>query len=158
DHGFTVQQTSLLFTSYGVTVAIGAWLSGVLAESLGGNKTMFIGFLLYVIGTVGFISFVVSSMNLAIMLPTFALRGLFSLLFAYSFLVWITYWADKKRLGSSVGWLWFVFTGGLNVLGAYYSVLAIMALGLVNTLWTSLFWLSLRAFIVLLINKDRLPS
>src|SRR5699024_11787559 len=98
DHGFTVQQTSMLFTSYGVTVAIGAWLSGVLAESLGGKKTMFIGFLLYVIGTVGLIGFGVSFINLANMLPTYALMGFVYQLFAYSFLVCITYRADKKCL------------------------------------------------------------
>lgn len=158
EHGFSVQQTSMLFTAYGVTVAIGAWFSGVLAEALGGKKTMLIGFLLYIIGTVGFIGFGVSSMNLAIMIPTYALRGFGYPLFAYSFLVWISYRADKKRLGSAVGWFWFVFTGGLNVLGAYYSIWAITALGHVNTLWTSIFWVSLGAFIALVINKDKLPS
>src|SRR5699024_3530248 len=116
------------------------------------------GFLLYVIGTVGFIGFGVSSMNLAIMLPTYALRGFGYPLFAYSFLVWITYRADKKRLGSAVGWFWFVFTGGLNVLGAYYCVSAIHALGHGHTLWSCLLYVSLGAFIVLVINKDRLPS
>lgn len=158
DHGFTVQESSYLFTAYGVTVAIGAWFSGVLAEALGGKRTMMLGFLLYIIGTVSFISFGISSMNLAIMLPTYALRGFGYPLFAYSFLVWISYRADKERLGSAVGWFWFVFTGGLNVLGAYYSVWAIKYLGHVNTLWTSIFWVSLGAFIALVMNKDTLPS
>ncbi|HLR68649.1 MFS transporter [Virgibacillus alimentarius] len=158
DHGFTVQQSSLLFTAYGVTVAIGAWFSGVLAEALGGKRTMLLGFLLYILGTVGFISFGISSMNLSIMLPTYALRGFGYPLFAYSFLVWISYRADKDHLGSAVGWFWFVFTGGLNVLGAYYSVWAIEQFGHVNTLWTSLFWVTLGAIIALIINKDTLPS
>ncbi|RST72773.1 MFS transporter [Siminovitchia acidinfaciens] len=158
DHGFTVQQTSLLFTAYGVTVAISAWFSGVLAEALGGKKTMFLGFLLYIIGTVGFISFGLSSMNLAIMVPMYALRGFGYPLFAYSFLVWISYRAEKRRLGSAVGWFWFVFTGGLNVLGAYYSVWAIKHLGHINTLWSSLLWVSIGAFLALIINKDKLPS
>ena len=101
DHGFTVQESSYLFTAYGVTVAIGAWFSGVLAEALGGKRTMILGFLLYIIGTVSFISFGISSMNLAIMLPTYALRGFGYPLFAYSFLVWISYRAEPKRFLSA---------------------------------------------------------
>lgn len=158
DHGFTVQQSSYLFTAYGVTVAIGAWFSGVLAEALGGKRTMMLGFILYILGTVGFIGFGISSMDLAIMIPTYALRGFGYPLFAYSFLVWIQYRSEQKRLGTAVGWFYFVFTGGLNVLGAYYSVWAIKTLGHVNTLWTSLFWVSLGALIAVVINKDKLPS
>ena len=113
---------------------------------------------MYVLGTVGFIGLGVSSMNLSIMVPMYALRGFGYPLFAFSFLVWISYRADKKRLGSSVGWFWFVFTGGLNVLGAYYSVWAIKELGHVNTLWSSLLWVSIGAVIALLVNKDSLPA
>lgn len=158
EQGFSVQQTSLLFTAYGVTVAIGAWFSGVLAEALGGKRTMLLGLLIYIVGTIGFISIGISSMNITLMVPTYALRGFGYPLFAYSFLVWISYRAEQKRLGSAVGWFWFVFTGGLNVLGAYYSVWAIKQLGHVNTLWTSIFWVLLGGVIALVINKDKLPA
>src|SRR5699024_1669325 len=110
DQGFSVQQSSLLFTAYGVTVAIGSWFSGVLAESLGGKRTMMLGFLLYILGTVGFIGFGISSLNLTVMLPLYALRGFGYPLFAYSFLVWISYRAEEKRLGSAMGGFYFVFT------------------------------------------------
>ena len=158
EQGFTVQQTSMLFVAYGITVAISAWFSGVLVEILGAKRTMFLGFLLYILGTVGFIGLGISSMNLSVMIPMYALRGFGYPLFAFSFLVWISYRADQNRLGSAVGWFWFVFTGGLNVLGAYYSVWAIKELGHVNTLWSSLLWVSIGAIIALFINKDSLPA
>lgn len=62
------------------------------------------------------------------------------------FLVWIAYAAPKNGLGKAVGWFWFVFTGGLNVLGAYYSSWAIERIGNINTLWTSVFWALLGRF------------
>jgi polyol permease family len=94
-------------------------------------------------------------MNLSVMLPTYALRGIGYPLFAYSFLVWITYYAPKDKLGSAVGWFWFAFTGGLNVLGAYYSSIALPILGEINTLWSALVFVVLGATIAILLNgKD----
>ena len=80
---------------------------------------------------------------------TYALRGFGYPLFAYSFLVWITYCTPTEKLGRAVGLFWFVFTGGLNVLGAYYSSWAIIHFGNIGTLWTSLFWSSLGALFAL---------
>lgn len=156
DQGFTVQQTSLLFSAYGVTVAVSSWLSGVLVEALGTKRTMWLGVLFYILGTIGFLSFGLPNFNIWWMVPFYALRGLGYPLFAYSFLVWIAYRADQERLGTAVGWFWFVFTGGLNVLGAYYSVVAIKLFGHYTTLWSSIFWVVLGAIIALIINKDKL--
>lgn len=156
DQGMSVQQTSLLYTAYGVTVAIASWFSGVLVEILGTKKAMLSGLLLYLIGTSAFISFGISSLDLVWMIPTYALRGFGYPLFAYSFLVWIAYRAEKHQLGTAVGWFWFVFTGGLNVLGAYYSVIAIKLFGNVGTLWTSVFWVLLGALFALVFNRDKL--
>jgi hypothetical protein len=50
------------------------------------------------------------SENLAIMYPAYALRGLGYPLFAYSFLVWISYRSEQRTLGAAVGWFWLVFT------------------------------------------------
>ncbi|MDN8756746.1 MFS transporter, partial [Staphylococcus aureus] len=85
-------------------------------------------------------------------------RGFGYPLFAYSFLVWISYRAEQKQLGSAVGWFWFVFTGGLNVLGAVYSIFAIEVLGHINTLWSSLFWVLLGGVLALFVNRDTLPT
>lgn len=154
EHGMTIQQSATLFTVYGITIAISSWFSGVLSEGLGIKKTMFIGLVLYLLGTVGFIGYGMPGLDYSVMLPTYALRGLGYPLFAYSFLVWITYASPRNKLGRAVGWFWFVFTGGLNVLGAYYSSWAIHRLGYINTLWSAVGWVLVGAFFALVMNKD----
>lgn len=154
-NGMSIEQSAALFTVYGITIAISSWFSGVLAETYGPRKAMLTGLLLYIIGTIGFVGFGMSHLNYPIMLITYAIRGFGYPLFAYSFLVWITYRTPQHMLGRAVGWFWFVFTGGLNVLGAYYSSWAIERLGYQDTLWSSLFWVSLGALFALLLNKDR---
>ena len=151
--GMSIQLSASLFTVYGITIAIAAWFSGVLAEAYGVRRTMLAGLLLYLLGTCGFVGFGLPDLQYATMLFTYALRGFGYPLFAYSFLVWITYCTPQKQLGRAVGWFWFVFTGGLNVLGAYYSRWAIVEFGHLNTLWTSVFWALLGAFFALGLNK-----
>ena len=147
-HGFNIVQR-------GVTIAISAWFSGVLAEAYGVKRTMFAGLVLYLLGTCGFVGLSLPGLHYPLMLATYALRGFGYPLFAYSFLVWIAYAAPKNGLGKAVGWFWFVFTGGLNVLGAYYSSWAIERIGNINTLWTSVFWALLGAFFALVMNKSQ---
>lgn len=153
EKGLSVQYSALLFTVYGFTIALSSWLSGVLSEIFTPKKTMFFGFLLFVVSTVGFVGYGMRTLNFDLMLVSYAMRGLGYPLFAYSFLVWITYESPKNMLGRAVGWFWFVFTGGLNVFGAYYSSWAIERLGYINTLWSSIFWVSLGAFFTLVLNK-----
>ena len=151
--GMTIEQNATLFTAYGITVAVSAWFSGVLAEGFGPKKTMLAGLLLYLAGTTGFVGYGMAHLNFPVMIVTYALRGFGYPLFAYSFMVWIAYQSPKEKLGRAVGWFWFVFTGGLNVLGAFYSSWAIKSLGYINTLWSSVFWVLIGAFFALLLNK-----
>lgn len=155
ERGMTIQQSASLFTAYGVTIAISSWFSGVLAEGFGPKRTMLMGVILYILGTVGFVGYGMPGLNFPVMLLTYALRGFGYPLFAYSFLVWITYRSPKQKLGAAVGWFWFVFTGGLNVFGAYYSSWAIVELGYLNTLWSSIFWVMTGAFFTLVLTKDK---
>ncbi|MFC5411767.1 MFS transporter [Larkinella bovis] len=159
EHGMSIQQSASLFTVYGITIAISSWFSGVLAEGYGPRKAMLAGLLLYIIGTVGFVGFGMAQLDFPVMLLTYAVRGFGYPLFAYSFLVWITYRTPQDKLGRAVGWFWFVFTGGLNVFGAYYSSWAIERLGYQNTLWSSIFWVALGGFFALVLNRDKfVPS
>ena len=155
ERGMSVQQTASLFTVYGITIAISSWFSGVLAETWGPRKTMLIGLVLYLLGTTGFIGLGIEALDFPVMLATYALRGFGYPLFAYSFLVWISYVTPKKMLGRAVGWFWFVFTGGLNVLGAFYSSWAIKELGHINALWSSIFWVLVGALLALLFNRTK---
>lgn len=154
-HGMSIQQSASLFTVYGITIAVSSWFSGVLSEGFGIKKTMLAGLILYVLGSVGFVGYGIARLDFPVMLFTYALRGFGYPLFAYSFLVWITYRSPSGKLGAAVGWFWFVFTGGLNVLGAYYSSWAIHHLGYLNTLWSALVWVLAGAFFALVLNRDR---
>lgn len=155
ENNMSIGHSASLFTVYGITIAISSWFSGVLAEGYGPRKAMCIGLLLYILGTIGFVGFGMAQLNYPVMLLTYAIRGFGYPLFAYSFLVWITYRTPQHMLGRAVGWFWFVFTGGLNVLGAYYSSWALDRIGYQNTLWSSIFWVSLGALFALVLNKDR---
>lgn len=155
ERGMTMQQAAGLFTVYGITIAISSWFSGVLAEGFGVKKTMLAGLILYLLGTVGFVGYGLPGLHQAFMLFTYALRGFGYPLFAYSFLVWITYRSPKEKLGRAVGWFWFVFTGGLVVLGAYYSSWSIIRFGYIETLWSALGWVLLGAFFALVLVKDK---
>lgn len=153
EKGMSIQQTATLFTAYGVTITIASWFSGVLAESLTPKKTMLMGLLIYLIGTAGFIGIGMDTLDFPTMLFTYALRGFGYPLFAYSFLVWISYVTPTGMLGRAVGWFWFVFTGGLNVLGAFYSSWAIRELGNIPALWSAVLWVLLGALFALVLNK-----
>ena len=154
DNGLTMQQSATLFSAYGIIIAISSWFSGVLAEAYGIKKTMFAGLILYLMGTVSFVGYALPNMDFGIMLLTYALRGFGYPLFAYSFLVWIAYVSPGDSLGRAVGWFWFVFTGGLVVLGAYFSSWAIPSIGYINTLWVAVIWVLIGAFLVLVLTKE----
>ena len=98
ERGLTMQQSATLFSFYGIVIAISSWFSGVLAESIGIKKTMLTGLILYLIGTLGFVGYGLPTLQLVPMIATYALRGFGYPLFAYSFLVWITYVSPQKML------------------------------------------------------------
>lgn len=158
DRGLTIQHTATLFTLYGVTIAISSWFSGVLTETFNPRRTMLMGLVIYLIGTVLFISQGLDSLDITTLYITYALRGFGYPLFAYSFLVWISYVVPKGSLGRAVGWFWFVFTGGLNVLGAFYSSWAIEKLGHIPALWSAVLWVLIGALLALVLNKARFPA
>lgn len=142
-----------LFSVYGFTVAVSSWLSGVIGETFGVKKTMLAGFFIYVTGVLGFALWGVTSMNYPVLLLTYAFKGLGYPLFAYTFMVWITYRVDKSTLGSAQGWFWFVFTGGLNVLGAYLGVFAKNHIGVVPTLLSAIVFAGVGVVMALMLNK-----
>ena len=150
DAGFNAAE---LFSVYGLTVGVSAWLSGVIAETWGVKRTMLAGFILYVLGVAGFASIGMAKMNYPVLLATYAVKGLGYPLFAYTFMVWITYRVEKKVLSSAQGWFWFVFTGGLNVLGAYFGIFAKEHFGVIPTLWTAVLFAAIGAVLALWVNK-----
>lgn len=85
--GLTVQESALLFSVYGFSAAIAAWLSGVLAEIYTARRVMIVGLLMFLAGSLVFLGWGLPSNKLEIMIPTYALRGFGYPLFAYGFLV-----------------------------------------------------------------------
>lgn len=158
ERGLTIQQSATLFSIYGIIIAVSSWLSGVLAESLGVKKTMLVGLLLFLAGTIGFVGYALPGLHTVPMWITYALRGFGYPLFAYSFLVWIAYVSPKNALGRAVGWFWFVFTGGLVVLGAFYSSWAIGKIGYINTLWSAVIWVLIGGFLAIVLVNEKSAS
>ncbi|EOZ95334.1 alpha-ketoglutarate permease [Indibacter alkaliphilus LW1] len=154
DSGMEMDFSATLFTVYGISIALSSWLSGLFSESLGTKLTMVLGTILFIIGTAIFVGFGLPHENYILMLTGYAIRGFGYPLFAYSFLIWISYVCPKQQLGRAMGWFWFVFTGGLNVLGAYYSTWSIPILGYFGTLWSSLFWVVSGTLILFFIKGD----
>lgn len=142
-----------LFSVYGIAVAVSSWLSGVIGETFGIKKTMLAGLIVYLVGVSGFAMVGIAQMNYTILLLTYALKGLGYPLFAYTFMVWITYRVEQSTLSSAQGWFWFAFTGGLNVLGAYFGVYAKEQWGVIPTLLFAGVFALTGAFFALWVNR-----
>jgi len=152
DNGLSIEMSAMLFTVYGIAIALASWLSGVMADTYGVRKTMAIGLLLYCISVAGFAGLGMPEINYPVMLITYGFKGLGYPLFAYTFMVWIAYKTPKKQLSSAQGWFWFVFTGGLNVLGTYYASYVIHKIGPISLLWTAILFALIGAVFALLLN------
>ncbi len=155
ERGLSMEQAGFLFSLYGITVAISAWFSGVLVQMWGPRKTMVIGVVSFIIGSIVFIGIAIPSLNYPLILLSYGLRGLGYPLFAYSFLVWVSYNTPQQSLARAVGWFWFVFELGLSVIGALYSSVMVSRIGEIATLWTALVFVAIGAILSIVINKDR---
>jgi len=140
ERGLTMSQSATLIAIYGIAVAVGSWLSGVLAEAIGPRKTMLIGAAFWLVGQVLFLLVALPTMEFALIIPTYCIRGLGYPLFCYSFLVWVTYRNPPKTLATAVGWFYLAFTGGLYIIANFYASFAIPFLGHVGVLWSAIAW------------------
>ncbi len=141
---------AIVFTVYGITVAIAAWLSGALSDLWGPRQVMAIGLGIWTVFEVGFLLLGVAPGNYNVLLLMYALRGFGYPLFAYGFLVWISVAAPRDRLGTAVGWFWFALTGGLLTLAPLLASYSIPLIGPYHTLWCSLTLVILGGAIALL--------
>ncbi|MEI4473291.1 MFS transporter [Frigidibacter sp. MR17.24] len=131
-------QVALLFTVYGITVAIASWLSGPMSQVYGPRRVMWVGLAIWGVLEVAFLTVGIGAMNVPMMLLTYALRGFGYPLFAYGFLVWIAAATPARRLGMAASWFWFAYAAGLPTLGSLVASLAIPRIGTMGTLWLSL--------------------
>src|SRR3954462_172729 len=148
--GFPEPDVAWVFTAYGLTAAVSAWLSGALSDLWGPRRVMTIGLGIWAACHVAFLLLGVAPANYTLTLLTYALRGFGSPLFAFGFLVWVTASPPRYRLGTSVGWFWFAFTGGLPTLGSLLTSYSVPRVGEYATLWLSLALVLLGGLVALL--------
>lgn len=144
------ENVAVVFTIYGITVAVAAWLSGALSDLWGPRQVMALGLATWGVFEVGFLLLGVAPGNYVLLLLMYALRGFGYPLFAYGFLVWISVAAPQRRLGTAVGWFWFALTGGLLTLGPLLASYSIPVIGPYQTLWCSLALVVLGGVVALL--------
>jgi polyol permease family/HAD superfamily hydrolase (TIGR01549 family) len=155
DGGLGAPRVGLLFTVYGVAAGVAAWASGALSDLWGPRRVMMIGLALWVGFQVLFLAFALPNLNYPLMLAVYGLRGLGYPLFAFGFLVWIAAATPLNRLGTSVGWFWFAFTGGLPTLGSVLASLTSPVVGQLTTLWIALGLVVAGGLIALLALRER---
>jgi len=135
DHGLTSTQSGLVFTVYGLVVAISAWTTGVVAETFGAKRLMILGGVLWIILDVVFLTVGLTGPTTAII--CYGARGVAYPLFMYSFVVLIVESVEPGRVASAMGWFWAAFSIGLGSLGAYIPTLTIPVLGEYGTMWAA---------------------
>ncbi|QGH61974.1 MFS transporter [Serratia proteamaculans] len=157
--GFTPSQASLAFTLYGLAAALSAWVSGVVAELITPQKTMFIGFIMWAFFHVLFLVFGLGHANYSLILLFYGLRGFAYPLFLYSFIVIIIHNVSTEKSSSALGWYWAVYSVGIGVAGSYIPSFTIPAVGEIATLWLALAFCIIGGLIALFFLGDiKVPS
>jgi polyol permease family len=149
---------AVLFTVYGVTVAIGSWCAGALSNIWGPRRVMWIGAAIWVVFEIVFLSMGVGRMSYPMMLVGYALRGFGYPLFAYGFLVWIVAATPARKLGVAMGWFWVAYAAGLPTLGALVASFTVPLIGALATFWLSLALVIAGGLLALLCVKDKAGS
>ncbi|QRZ61837.1 RbtT/DalT/CsbX family MFS transporter [Rothia sp. ZJ932] len=119
---------SYIITAYSLAALIASYLSGVLSDLMGPKKVMIIGFALWAIFQVSFL-LSLGTGNYWLVAVTYFFRGLAYPLFSFSFLVWVNITAMKSMAGTSVGWFYVMFTGGLPTIGSLVAIASISVFG-----------------------------
>ncbi|WP_067701721.1 MULTISPECIES: MFS transporter [unclassified Erwinia] len=140
DMGFTPSQSALVFTLYGAAAALAAWSSGVVAEIITPQRAMRIGFFLWVIMHILFMTLGLGMRNYPLMLLFYGIRGLAYPLFIYSFVMLVVQNVPKHRLSSAMGWFWAMYSIGIGCVGSYLPSFTIPWMGETGTLWFAIAW------------------
>ena len=149
DMHFKESQVALVFTLYGATAAIAAWLSGTLSDLFGPKKVMWAGLLIWIICEVPFLLVGVAHANYPVIAISYMLRGFGYPLFAFGFLVWVTAVTPKSYLATAVGWFWVARTGGLPTLGSLMASFTVPHYGAYASLWLSTIFVLIGGLIAL---------
>ena len=150
DMHFSQSQIALVFSLYGATAALAAWLSGTFSDLFGAKKVMWAGLLIWLGFEIPFLLAGVAHANYSVILTCYMLRGLGYPLFAFGFLVWITKVTPQWYMATAVGWFWFARTGGLPTLGSLFASYSVPRFGAYPSLWLSTIFVAIGGLIALL--------
>ncbi|MFC0225931.1 MFS transporter [Serratia aquatilis] len=154
DMGFSPAQSALVFTVYGLAAALAAWSSGVVAEIITPQKAMRIGFILWVVMHVLFMSFGLGMRNYPLMLLFYGIRGLAYPLFIYSFVMLVVQNVPKQQLSSAMGWFWAMYSIGIGCVGSYLPSFTIPLIGETGTLWFAIAWVVAGGLMALVLLRN----
>ncbi|ARF53890.1 MFS transporter [Streptomyces gilvosporeus] len=155
DLGFAEASVGIIFTVYGVTAAIGAFLAGGLCDLWGPRRVMMTGAACWAVCHALLLAVAIPTHAYWLILLTYGLRGFGYPLFAYGFMVWIMAGAPERQLGKALGWFWFCFTMGYPVIGSVLVSLLKPTIGFYRTLWVSLAMIVAGALVVLFLLRER---
>ena len=155
NQGFGQSQVGVIFTFYGVTAAIGAYLAGALSDLWGPRKVMAAGALIWLVLHVAMITVALPTRSYAMLVATYGLRGFGYPLFAYGFMVWLIAGSSKERLNTALGWFWCCFTAGYPVIGSLLAAAFLPILQPIGLLWLSWCLVAAGAAISLLLIAER---
>ena len=155
DMHFSPGKVALVFTLYGSTAAIAAWLSGTLSDLFGPKKVMWAGLLIWVFCEVPFLLLGIAHANYTAIAICYTIRGFGYPLFAFGFLVWVTAIAPQLYLATAVGWFWVARTGGLPTLGSLLASFTVPRYSAYSSLWLSTIFVVVGGLIALLGVKEQ---
>jgi polyol permease family len=155
DMHFTEPKVALVFTLYGVTAAIAAWLSGTLSDLFGPKKVMWAGLLIWVVCEIPFLLIGIAHADYPVIAICYMLRGFGYPLFAFAFLVWVTAVTPHRYLATAVGWFWVARTAGLPTLGSLLASFSVPRYGGYASLWLSTVFVLAGGLIALLGVREK---
>jgi len=155
DFGFSQAQVGAVFTFYGVTAAVGAYLAGALSDLWGPRKVMAIGATIWLALHLAMLTVALPARSYGLLVATYGLRGFGYPLFAYGFMIWLIAGSPKERLNTALGWFWFCFTAGYPVIGSLLAARFLPILHPVGLLWLSWLLVGTGTAIALFLVGDR---
>ncbi len=155
DMHFTAAKVALVFTLYGATAAVAAWLSGTLSDLYGPKRVMWAGLLIWVVCEIPFLLIGMAHANYMVIAISYMLRGFGYPLFAFAFLVWVTAVTPHRYLATAVGWFWVARTAGLPTLGSLLASFSVPRYGGYVSLWLSTVFVLVGGLIALLGVREK---
>lgn len=155
DLGLDQFQVGAIFTFYGVTAAIGAYLAGALSDLWGPRKVMATGAAIWLVLHLVMLTLALPTRNYALLVASYGLRSFGYPLFAYGLMIWLIAGSARERLNTALGWFWCCFTAGYPVIGSLLAAAFLPALHAAGLLWLSWCLVACGAAIALLLIAER---